>query len=349
MADLKIFILAIILLFTGCGENTKQYREKSEPVNDTTSLKTQTETIDNFIFVGMIEYKAGLYKYDFAKKKYSQFWSNYNEQVVELSYSPDKKKAFFLTAGHFGKKNIFPYITRVKLYEINIDSSKVKFIKRIGNGIQVFSQWEDNNNFKIVINRIDKIVATYIRQQTFIYNIFGKELLNETEIFDLTKNGYPRPSHNPDNLNSPSRRFTLLNKGKDSTQVYLQDHEKGEQYYILGNGQKINKFRWSEDERYLILSTIDLNVDNNTLKAKVPETSTLIIYDINEHKIVKQWSGDGVKNFYIRNDFLIFDNGFKQNSRVDIFNLGKMKQFDEIKIKRGCGLRNIPEIPNYRS
>jgi hypothetical protein len=258
-------------------------------------------------------------------------------------------KAFFLTAGHFGKKNIFPYITRVKLYEINIDSSKVRFIKRIGDGIQVFTQWEDKNNFRIVINRIDKIVATYIRQQTFIYNIFGKELLNETKIFDLTKNGYPRPAQNPDNLNSPSKRFTVLNKGKDTTQVYLQDHDKGEQYYVLGNGQKINKIRWSEDEKYLILSTIDLNINKKTLNANVLETSTLVIYNINKYQIVKQWNGDGVKNFYIRNDFLIFDNGFRENSRVDIFNLKKMNQFDEIKIKRGCGLRNIPEIPNYRS
>jgi hypothetical protein len=349
MADLKIFILVLLLLLTSCGENTKQHREKPEPVNNTKSVQTQKNHTDSFIFVGMIEHKAGLYKYDFSKRKYSQFWSNYNEQVVELSYSPDKMKAFFLTAGHFGKKNIFPYITRVKLYEINIDSSKVRFIKRIGDGIQVFTQWEDKNNFRIVINRIDKIVATYIRQQTFIYNIFGKELLNETKIFDLTKNGYPRPAQNPDNLNSPSKRFTVLNKGKDTTQVYLQDHDKGEQYYVLGNGQKINKIRWSEDEKYLILSTIDLNINKKTLNANVLETSTLVIYNINKYQIVKQWNGDGVKNFYIRNDFLIFDNGFRENSRVDIFNLKKMNQFDEIKIKRGCGLRNIPEIPNYRS
>lgn len=349
MADFKIFLLTLALLLAGCNGNADHPGGSPVPAADSSAVKTVPDKFDDFIFVGMIEHKAGLYKYDFATKKYSRFWSNYNEQVVELSYSPDKKKAFFLTAGHYGKKNIFPYITRVKLYEINIDSQKVKFIKRIGKGIQVFTQWEDNNNFKVVINRIDEIVATYIRQQTYIYNVFGKELLNETEIFDLTKSGYPRPAHKPDDFNSPSGKFTLLNKGQDTTQVYLVDHQLGEQFYITGNSQQINKFTWPLNEKYLVFSTIDLGIKNKSIGSGEEETSTLVIFDNRAHKILKQWRGSGVKNFYIRNEFLIFDNGFLNNSEIIIFNLNTMRQFDNIKIRRGCGLRNIPEIPNYRS
>ena len=349
MVKNKLILLAVVILLAGCGQKKEPPVENKNLVKDSTAAVKIEKHSGSFIFVGMIEHKPGLYRYDFATKKYRQFWSNYNEQVVELSYSPDKKSLFFLTAGHFGKKSLFPYITRVKLYQVDLDSSRVKFIKRIGDGIQVFTQWEDNNNFKVVINRIDEIVATHIYQQTYIYNIFGKEVLNEKEIFDITKSGYPRPNHKPENFNSPSGRYTLLNEGKDTTQVYLLDLKKDDKYFITANGQQLNKFSWPMNERYLVFSTVNLLMNEGKTKLKDTETSSLIIYNTMQQNIVKEWGGSGVKNFFIKDDLLIFDNGFLDNSRITIFDLRNLQPYDEIKINRGCGLRNIPELPNLRS
>ncbi len=347
MYRIKIFLCIFFLLLSGCGEKT---REKSKTYSSAkNSLTEKGRKFTNFIFVGMADQKAGLYKYDLSRKKYKEFWSNYNEQVVELSYSPDRKSAFFLTAGHLGKKSVLPFITRVKLYLINLDSLKVKFIKNFGDGVQVFTQWENNNNFKVVMNGIDSIVATYINQQTFIYNIFGKEQLNEVQTYDLTTTGYPEPYHSKVSYNSPDGRFKLINKNADTTKIYLADIRKNRTDLIVVSDQHLNEFQWSDEGKYLIFSTIDISAKNKTFDTKESQTSGLYIYDLRKKKIVKEWNGDGIKNFFIKNDFLIFDNGFGDNSSVSIFNCRTLKIIDAIKIKGGCGLRNIPEFPNFKA
>jgi hypothetical protein len=344
----KTIILLLFLSFiVGCGKKLKEPPEATQLKKERSALKP--EKFDSFLFVGVIVHKPGIYRFDVIKKKRREFWSNYNEQVVELSYSPDGKSAFFLTAGHLGKRSFLPFITRVKLYLIDISTYKVKFIKNFGNGVQVFTQWDSNNNFKIIINRADKIVPTYINQQTYIYNLFGKELLNEVQTYDLTKNGYPKPPHNPINYVSPDGDYELDNKSADSTNLYLKNINRNFLYFIISNSQKLNEFAWSYDENYLIFSTVDITFSNKTLNSKEPVTSSLYIYNIQQNKVLKDWGGNGVKNFFIKNDFLIFDNGFEEKSSITIINYRTLKIYDVIKLKNGCGLRNIPELPDLKS
>ncbi len=340
-------LLFFLVLIVGCGNKQQKPPELVQVKKDKKIIKQ--EKFDSFLFVGVIVHKAGIYKFDVIKKKRKEFWSNYNEQVVELSYSPDRKSAFFLTAGHLGKRSFLPYITKVRLYLIDISTYKVKFIKSLGNGVQVFTQWDSNSNFKVIVNRSDKIVPTYINQQTYIYNLFGKELLNEIQTYDLTKNRYPRPPHNKLNYYSPDGKYKLVNQSADSTSVYLVDDKTDSANFITSNSQQLNEFSWSYDENYLIFSTIDIRVSNKTLSSKEPATSSLYIYDIQQKKIVEEWKGNGVKNFFIRNDFLIFDNGFEKKSSITIFNYRTLKVYDVIKLKNGCGLRSIPELPDLKA
>ncbi len=346
MFKVRFLLPLILLLLSGCGEKIRKTAEPVKTGKNTVTIKK--EKFSRFIFVGMADQKAGLYEYNVPGKKHKEFWSNYNEQVVELSYSPDMRSAFFLTAGHLGKKSVLPYITRVRLYLIDLDSLKVKFIKNFGDGVQVFTQWENNNNFKVIVNSIDTIVATYINQQTFIYNTFGKEQLNEVQTYDLTTTGYPKPYRNKTNYTSPDGRFKLINKNADSTKVYLADRRKNKTDFIITNDQQLNQFFWSDDGKYLIFSTIDISADNKTLNTKEPLTSGLYVYNIQQKKIVKEWEGDGIKNFFIKNDLLIFDNGFDENSSISIFNYMTLKIIDVIKVRGGCGLRNIPELPIHQ-
>jgi hypothetical protein len=345
---LKTLILMFLAVFIiGCREKQQKLPELIQAKKGEQVVKP--EKFDSFLFVGVIVHKPGIYKFDVIKKKRSDFWSNYNEQVVELSYSPDRKSAFFLTAGHFGKRSFLPYITRVRLYLIDIPTYKIKFIKNLGNGVQVFTQWDSNNNFKVIMNRADKIVPTYINQQTCIYNLYGKELLNEIQTYDLTKSPYPRPPRNKVNYNSPGGNYKLVNQAADSTNVYLEDNQKNTVNFITTSSQQLNEFAWSYDENYLIFSTIDITVGNKTLSSKEPATSSLYIYNIKEKKIVNEWRGNGVKNFFIKNDFLIFDNGFEKNSSITIFNYRTLKVYEVIKLKSGCGLRSIPELPDLKA
>jgi hypothetical protein len=340
-------LLFLAVLIIGCRDNRQKPPDLIQAKKEGQVVKP--EKFDSFLFVGMIVHKPGIYKFDMIRKKRREFWSNYNEQVVELSYSPDRKTAFFLTAGHFGKRSFLPYITRVRLYLIDISTYKVKFIKNLGNGVQVFTQWDSNSNFKVIINRADKIVPTYINQQTYIYNLFGKELFNEVQTYDLTKNPYPRPSKSKLNYNSPEGNYKLINQSADSTNVYLEDNQTNSINFITSNGQQLNEFAWSYDENYLIFSTIDITVGNKTLGTRVPATSSLYIYNIRQKKIVKEWGGNGVKNFFIKNDFLILDNGFEEKSSITIINYRTLKVYEVIKLRSGCGLRDIPELPDLKA
>lgn len=344
---LKISLSLLIILFWVAGCREKPLKPvKTIPVKKE-KPEVKQEKFDSFLFVGVILHKPGLYKFNVAEKRWTEFWSNYNEQVVELSYSPDRKSAFFLTAAHLGKKSFLPYIKRIKLYLVDLDSSKVEFIKNLGNGVQVFTQWENDTNFKIVVNRLDKIVPTYINQQTYIYNVFGKELLNEVQTYDLTRNGYPRPKHNLLKYESPNGDYRIVNSSKDSTNLYLENLSEKTYNFIARTSQKLNNFAGSNDGNYLIFSTIDITAGNKTLKTKEPATSNLYIYDVKQNKIVKEWKGAGVKNFFIKNDFLIFDNGFDEKSSITIINYRTLKVYSMIKLRSGCGLRNIPELPGY--
>jgi hypothetical protein len=342
-----ILLLFLFVFIIGCREKQQKPPELSQGKKIEQVVKS--EKFDSFLFVGVIVHKPGIYRFDVIKKKRIDFWSNYNEQVVELSYSPDRKSAFFLTAGHFGKRSFLPYITRVRLYLIDISTYKVKFIKNLGNGVQVFTQWDSNNNFKVIINRADKIVPTYINQQTCIYNLFGKELLNEIQTYDLTKSPYPRPPRNKVNYNSPGGNYRLVNQAADSTNVFIEDKQKNTINFITSSSQQLNEFAWSYDENYLIFSTIDITVGNKTLSSKEPATSSLYIYNIQQNKIVNEWEGNGVKNFFIKDDFLIFDNGFEQKSSITIINYRTLKVYDVIKLWSGCGLRDIPELPDLKA
>lgn len=347
MLKTGLLLLVILSFITGCGEKPERKVEsklvkKEKPV-------VKKEKFESFLFVGIIIHKPGIYKYDVIKKRRTEFWSNYNEQVVELSYSPDRKSAFFLTAGYLGKKSFLPYITRLKLYLVDFNSSEVKFLKNFGNGVQVFTQWDGSSNFKIIFNKSDKIIPTYINQRTYIYNVFGKELLNEVQTFDLTKSPYPRPLHSPRDFISPDSDFKLVNSSTDSTNLYLENLDEQSYNFMASSNQKLNSFAWSDDENYLIFSTIDITDSNRTLLTQNPATSSLYIYDTNKNKVVKEWKGSGVKNFFIKNDFLIFDNGFGEKSSITIINYRTLKVYDVIKLTSGCGLRSIPELPDIKA
>ena len=43
----------------------------------------------------------------------------------------------------------------------------------------------------------------------------------------------------------------------------------------------------------------------------------------------------------------MFDDGFKQKSKIFIYNLRSDRLTDSIKVSGGCGLKSIPAIPDY--
>lgn len=344
MFSARIIILFSALFFIcGCSNKSsnKVFEDSPESIHDTNFSSSKFD----FYFVGMIGENSGLYKFIADKKKVSRFWSNKKEKVVELSYSSDRKNIFFITASNFGKRGVFPFISNVKLYLINKDSSKVKFVQKLGSGLQIFTTWATDNTFKVILNSFDKTVVTYVNKQTFIFSEFGRELVNNSKIFDITKDGYPKPPGKLIKDYSPNNNFRIVFRDSSFTSIYLRT--KTEESLITRVKQRLNQVEWSSDEKYLIFSTIDITPTNKTLYDKQPNTSQIFIYNIAQKKISRSFDGGGLKNFFINKNYLIFDNGFGKSSSIQIYNYKTLEPIQSIKIKGGCGLRYIPQFPDY--
>ena len=340
------FLFLAFLLLAGCANQKGNKPAGTEKVK-TISRQNAAVNYNDFYFVGVVKQDTGILKYDFKSNRVKDVWSKRNEKVVELSYSPNRNAVFFLTAGDFGKKGVFPFIDNLKLYFINIDSGKVKFVKKLGSGLQVFTAWESDNTFKVILNSFDNTVANYVNRQTFIFSEFGRVLINESKTFDITKEGYPRPPEIKSNMQSPSGKYSIVPFDSLNTSIYLKNISGMKTYLITTGNQKLNQVEWTADGKYVIISTLNITPRNKTLYDKKPNTSCILVYSLNQKKILTGWSGGGIKNFFITNDLLIFDDNFGNNSVIKIFSLKTFKLTNTIRIPGGCGLRNIPAIPDY--
>lgn len=345
----KTGIIALIIFPTlfflfGCSNKSGKNTEKRLNSSGNTG-----KSLGGFYFVGIDNGIPAVFNYNSNNKRVSVFWSNEKEKVIDFSYSKNYKHAFFLTAGDYGKLGALPFLRNVKLYLINTDSAKARLIKKIGNGIQIFTAWESENNFKLILNSFDKTVANFINQETLIYSEFGRKLVDNQKTYDITKEPYPKPPSNVRKFDSPDGEKLSAKIDSSGVWIYLYHKSSDKIKLITKTDQSLNDAEWSSDGRYLVFSTLDISPKNNTLKTSQPSTSKLYVYSLTKKRIIKAWNGNGIKNFYIKNNFLIFDDGFGNNSSIHIFNLRTNELINTIRIKGGCGLRNIPSIPKYSS
>lgn len=345
---LKLKIASVILaciFYAGCrnGQNGKEPVEK-----DNIAVSVRSE-INSFIFVGMYNDRPALYRYDFNSGKSKLIWSKLYESVIDLAYTNNKKFAFFVTARRYDRSGASFYIRDIKVYLMNLKTGNIKFITSMGNGVQIFTSAGVDNSFKIIINSIDTTIANYLNQNTKIFNTYGKLLVNKIETYNLSKSGYPVPQKQNEDYNSPDKKYYIETRSDSSSlKIYLVDNNENSKSLIKETVQKLNDIRWYYD-KYIFISTIDLSTKNKSLSSEKPETSELIIYSIEKHKILKSWNGDGLKNFIIINKYLIFDDGFGEKSSINIFNYKKLKLVNIIRIEGGCGVRKIPELPETGS
>ena len=345
--SILISISILMMVSSGCIRKNEANKTKLQDPVQTKQLQDSLE-INEILFVGKIGKNSGLFKYEFSTKSHSEFWKNEKEEVVELSYSPNKKSVFLTTAHQSGKKGVFPFIDNVKLYSVNAISGGVKFLENVGSGLQVFSSWENDSSFKVILNIMDVTVGKSVEQIIKTYNNSGKKLSEVKRRYDLAKQGYPQFPTVQKKLVSPDKKYSILSVDSAQTLIYLIDHTmKSVKTLITKSNQKLNLVEWSGDGKFLFFSTIDISPGNETLYDEKPATSELFIFSLEDKKIVKVFEGGGIKNFMLNGDFLLFDDGFKDKSELLIFNFRASKIIDSIKISGGCGLKRIPSIPDY--
>jgi len=331
-----IIILLFIagLLISSCNKTDKNIEQtKSVVEKDSTSNKDLT----HFLFLTEWFGKTGVYKYDLSKKKYSPVWWHPRENVVMLTYRPDNMPAYFFTSRKIGTKGNFPFFERVKLFRISRNYSETIQIDRIKEGLQFTTRWNDDNNLEFIFTSVDKVISSYVNQYTKVYDFYGKLIDSKIETFDIEKSGFPYLTPPRNSTISPSAKYGI---SVLSDSVFLKTAGNDSAKFITVIKHSLNKIKWNEVEQFLFISTLNLN--NETVKTKKPETSELIIYSLAADSLIEVFGGAGVKNFFTWGDLLIFDDGFGKNSKINIYNLEELKIVDIVQTKEGCGLVVIP-------
>jgi hypothetical protein len=328
-----IFFTLVIVSCNNPDKNDKQFGIKN---NDTISAKQE----NSFLFLTQWFDKVGVYKYDLTKKKYFTVWWHPRENVVMLVYKPGNYPAYFLTSEKMGMRANFPFFNRLKLFIISHNLSETKQIDKLGSGLQFTTRWNDDENLEVIYTSVDKTIASYVNQYTKVYDHYGKLVDSEVKTYDIEKSGFPQLIPPKNSTISPSGKYGVSFK---SDSVFLKIAGSDTLEFIAVMKRPLNKLKWSDNEEYLFISTLDLN--NETIKTKSPETSELFIYSLSADSLIIAFSGAGLKNFFTLNDLLIFDDGFDNNSIINIYDLNQKKIVGVIKPREGCGLVTVPILP----
>ena len=329
----RFLFLVLIILLTGCTEKSSNKELESK------SGKSTVNGFKELYFVGIYAGLPSIYRYDYAEDKSRIFWSNKDERVLELLVSEDRKAAYFVTKRRQRLKSSKPAIERGQLYRFDLESKKVELISQLEEGIQIIPFWTDNDRFTLIINSIDKTVASYVNKSTQVYNQFGKLLSDNNETFDLTKDGFPVTNFPPLQYVSPSEKQKVA-VIKDTIKIQQFEPKNDFEFYI--EDKEIKQIGWNENNKKVIILLLHKNETDVIQKDKI--SSSLIIFDLDKQKIVKTFEGAGYKRFVLIGDFLIFDNSFGRDSFIEILNLKSLNEERKIKITGGCGLKNIPAL-----
>lgn len=319
-------------------------------IKDYQIIRNKVNVFDNFadiLFVGKKGNITGVYKANIFAGNPERIWSKSNEIVADLDYSQDLSKAYFITVSSTGYNGIFPYVKKAKLYLIDILQNKVQLVKDFGDGIQIFSHWESQDFYKVILLSFDKANPIRIVELKLILNGSGVPLSEENKIIDLGKENYPQIPGPEINKVSPNKKYQLastqLNK---NTQIFLVDNIKKEKKLILNSNMEITESGWTEDNENLVFSTS--GVFNHLSYSNKKGFSELNIYEVNKNKLFTIGGRDGYKNFLIRADLIIFDDGFNKKSLIQVFDSKKKKFINKISIKDGCGINNVPALPGNK-
>jgi len=337
---IKLFMIKLIIffqiafLFLSCSDNTNRDIDDNNLKEEIANA--QITKFSDFYFVANYNGNPAVYRYDYSLDKYKVFWQLNDERVIHLLVSPDNKSGYFITKRKQRLKSSQPAIEKGRLYRIDFEIKKVEAISQLEDGIQVIPFWTDNNRFTLIINSIDKTIASYINKNTQVYNRFGKLISDNTEIFDLTKDGYPVTQFPPLNFKSPNNLFTVIERN-DSLFIRQQQSK----YEIKTNiiSKKLLKLDWAENNKHLVILFKSKETEEHISKER--DKVFMVIYDLQSKRIAKKFESLSNNSFVLIGDFLIFDKGFGKDSHIEIFMLDSFINNKTIKINGGCGLNNI--------
>ncbi|PKL84194.1 MAG: hypothetical protein CVV24_01085 [Ignavibacteriae bacterium HGW-Ignavibacteriae-3] len=294
----------------------------------------------NVMFVSKYLERPSVFSYNLLNNQTEIEWSNYGTKVISLNHSSDHSTAFITTARSYGNQRGMHFVNGVKVFLFRPEEELNLEIESLGNGVQLYTYWENRDTFKVNLSRIDTINSRTVIQKIHSYDLKGKTGKTLERKYDLLSGGFPAPPSRTPIFISPNSRFRFREVySQGESYIYLRDFdEKSEQLTLTLRG-KILDARWSDDGDYLFIITEYKNEKERNLK--FTSSSELFVIDAVTKKLVRTFSGFDYENILVHGKLLFFDERSDNTSRIAIYNYNRDKIIHTITMYSGCGLNNL--------
>lgn len=344
MRYIYFLLIPVLLYFTGC----KSAKEEPTVTKSVAADSSFNVPVSNLYFVALFEGKPCVYSHSVSSGSNEIIWSSRNQSVIELLYSRDGKKVFFLTSTEYGKKGVFTYFNSLTLYMFDYAvPGKVSKITAAGDCVNYKLFSEDNNVIRLETNMLSDGEHKTVKNKKWLIDLSGTILEKKEKLVDITVEGFPQLAKPPLDFVSGDGKYALA-INKEEMIVFKELSTRGYSEITKADKQ-INQIGFSPDAKQVIFTLVDVSPSNETLYDENPETSELIIYSYGDKKINLRLKGSGMKNFMIWGDLLVFDNAFGEKSELVLYNLKTLQEIKRISLKGGAGVFSIPTIPNYEA
>ncbi|MFA7228284.1 MAG: hypothetical protein WC061_04550 [Melioribacteraceae bacterium] len=306
----------------------------------TRDSKRILDSYANVLFVSKYLNRPSVFSFNIITNQIEVEWSNPLMKVVALNYGPDHSTAFISAALSSGRRGGVSYINDAALYLMKREEERTLELEKMGDGIQLYTYWENKDTFKVNYSSVDSIDAKTVVQKIYPFNINGKRGVVKERRFDLLKSGFPFPPKRSPSVISPNNRFrfrAVYSQGE--SYIYLRDFdEKSEQLTSTIYG-KLTDARWSEDGNFLF---IVINKSGPVQNENASKAGELLIIDAVQKKPVRIFSGFSYENLLVHGKLLFFDKRSEDISQIEIYDYRRDKIIQTISMYTGCGLNNLP-------
>lgn len=289
----------------------------------------------NILFIGKYQGRPSVYNFNLLNKQSKLFWSRWGRKVMAVNYSADRNSLFILTALGYGKQGGFPYIKDSRLYYYDGFKDQVDEIDEFGDGLQLYSYWDNSDTFKVNITKPDSLNSDLLNQKIFSYDKTGKKETVRSRNFILTRDGFPKPPKFMPWLYSAKGTYQLrIVSDGDENSVYLRDLKKNAEVLITSFNGTIKNLRWTQDEKFIFMI-----VQQN--KAIAVGRDILFVIDTSEKKVTRNFTGPIYKDLLVQGNLLFFDQQYEGVSQITIYDFAADLIYGEIQLPGGCGINDL--------
>lgn len=303
--------------------------------------KTVLDGYANVPFVAKYLDRPSVFNFNLVTKQIEVEWSEYGKKVVSLNHSTDHNSVFITTANRYIMQTGKRYIYDARVFLMKREEEMNKELARLGNGVQMYTFWENKDTFKVNITFIDSVESRKVTQKIIPFELNGNLGRTQERSFDLLRDGFPAPPKRAPKEISPNNRFRFRAvSSQGESYIYLRDFNEKSEQLTVSTKQIIRDGRWSDEGNYLYIITEPDKIVSR--KQKSEPTGELFIIDAVEKKLVRTFSEFRYENLLVHGKLLFFDERSDQTAQIKVYDSKHDKILHTISMFGGCGLNNLP-------